>query len=537
MNQTLAILSMLHESATHNSALLRFRQRPVIAWTLDRIAQIPQAPAIRIFAWTDQLEALARALPTDVKVVDAGPRRSIGLIETVSAARRWSDGWRGGILGTTAFDSGFQPHLTLEMLNQLSADAALLINPADGLIDPALLRGLLDHAADHPAAEMCFLQAPPGLAGAFLRRTLVERLARVNLHPGRLLHYLPDQPARDPLAGEGCAPVPLVVARSSESLRLDSVTHIAKIEHATMHLNGQLIHTEAEALLETLRSGRRHVSVTRDVRLEITTRRTCRPVFDPMQHVDLKRDDLSLDSFNRWLSAQSAPSDLRITFVGTGDPLLHPELPAMLLAARSAGVRAIAIETDLLSAPDDVLGALVTHAVDIVSIHLPATSPQVYEKVMGVNGMGTVLANLKRLIELRMAAGRHLPLIVPTFIKLEQNLGDMEAWYDQWMRAVGWAVIKGPTDYAAQMPRLSVADMSPPKRSSCRRLTDSFTILSNGAITACEEDVLGVQALGHVGAPDAQGLRHRLQQLLDDHHAGRWSAHRLCGACTEWHRS
>ena len=44
----------------------------------------------------------------------------------------------------------------------------------------------------------------------------------VPLHPGRLLHYLPDQLSREPLAGESCLPVATPVARAPQSYCLNS---------------------------------------------------------------------------------------------------------------------------------------------------------------------------------------------------------------------------------------------------------------------------------------------------------------------------
>ena len=40
--------------------------------------------------------------------------------------------------------------------------------------------------------------------------------------------------------------------------------------------------------------------------------------------------------------------------------------------------------------------------------------------------------------------GDGVPMLVPIFTKCRQNLGEMEFWYDQWLRALGSAVIVGP---------------------------------------------------------------------------------------------
>src|SRR5690349_3176665 len=42
-----------------------------------------------------------------VKVFEGGARRGIALLDAVRAARRWSDGWRGGVMQTCEFDQGW----------------------------------------------------------------------------------------------------------------------------------------------------------------------------------------------------------------------------------------------------------------------------------------------------------------------------------------------------------------------------------------------------------------------------------------------
>ena len=68
----------------------------------------------------------------------------------------------------------------------------------------------------------------------------------------------------------------------------------------------------------------------------------------------------------------------------------------------------------------------------------------------------------------------------------------MESWYDQWLRALGSAVIVGPSDFAGQIPADRASPTcSRPSAAPVARLESRLTILSDGAIVACEQDVLG----------------------------------------------
>jgi radical SAM protein with 4Fe4S-binding SPASM domain len=156
---------------------------------------------------------------------------------------------------------------------------------------------------------------------------------------------------------------------------------------------------------------------------------------------------------------------------------------------------------------------------------------------MGVNAIVRVLENVRRLIERRQMRGSGVPIVVPIFTKCRQNLGEMESWYDQWLKAVGSAVIRGPSDFAGQIPDCGVADMSPPRRKVCVRLNDRITILSDGRVVSCEQDVLGAQVLGQIGNERIADIwQQRVSALRTDHQNCQWSKHPLCAGCKEWHR-
>ena len=61
MNQVIAVLSMLHESAGSNSAVRRFRNKSVLEWTLSRLARGESLDGVTVLCWDDQYEAASEA--------------------------------------------------------------------------------------------------------------------------------------------------------------------------------------------------------------------------------------------------------------------------------------------------------------------------------------------------------------------------------------------------------------------------------------------------------------------------------------------
>jgi hypothetical protein len=539
-----AILSMIHEppDSQPNSATRRFRGAPVLRWTLDRTHRAGRIGTVAVICWEDQLPSVLPVAGEErAYVLTKGPRVSLPEVEAVAAARRWADGWRGGPLSTCDFDLGFHAPWVREVAQRLRSEAVVLIDPSAGLVDPLLLDRLVEQAEGHPEVELCFCPAAPGLAGALLRPALLDRLAAARTHPGRLLHYLPDQLSREPLAGEGCVPVAAPVARSTGRFTLDSQWQIERIELATVSLNGELMGSDAEQIVRRMQawsaSSTSTDSLPRDVVLELNTVRATRPHFWPGRHLPIGRAPLPTETAAALFEELAGADDVRLTLAGAGDPLLSENVFDIIRAAAGRGVRRIHVETDLLGVPPDCVTELARAPIDVVSIHLPAVTKQTYEAVMGIDGYAAVVENVRRFVAERHAVHGRVPLLIPVFTKCGQNLGEMEAWYDQWLRAVGSAVITGPSDFAGQIPDVAVADMSPPKRTPCGRLASRMPVLCDGTVVSCEQDVLGRQPLGHVGrAPLSEIWRNRFGVMRADHNGGNWSKYSLCGACREWHR-
>ena len=535
MNTVTAVLSTLHEPADRNSATRLFRGAPVLRWTLDRLNRSRRVTSVAVVCWEDQLEAilpLAERERTDV--LAKGPRVVVPELEAVTAAQRWADGWRGGLLGTCAFDRGFHAAWFAEVAAKLGSDAVLVADPAAALVDPLLLDALVEHARAHPAAELCFMPAAPGLSGVLLRVPLLERLAAAKGHPGRLMHYAPDAICREPLAAESCAPVPTAAARTTCRFLLDSDRQVERITEATFALNGQLISSPAGDIVTRMQDLDGVDRLPREVVLELNTARATRPIYWPGRYQRVERPVLGRELAGRLFGDLARADDVRLTIGGLGDPLLCDELFPVIEAARRAGIAAVHVETDLVAG--DVT-RLAQADVDVVTAHVPALSAGTYRTVMGVDRYDAVLDNVRAFLTERARRRRGVPVLAPTFTKCRDNLAEMEPWYDQWLRALGVAVIAGPSDHAGQLPDVSVADMSPPRRRPCGRLRSRVVVRCDGSVTACEQDFAGRVPLGNLDeTPLKQIWQDRLAQLRSDHRAGDLAAHPLCAACRDWNR-
>ncbi|HWB53952.1 MAG TPA: radical SAM protein, partial [Tepidisphaeraceae bacterium] len=397
MSEVVAIISMLHESVANHSAIRQFRGQSVLAWTLRRLAKVQRISSAFILCWDDQSPRVAEVdRPACINIACKGRRRALDHLDAVAAAGRWMDGWRGGLLQTCDFDLGFHGAWIVELIGD--ADA-LLIDPNAALIDPELINALFERADEQADLDMFFSQAAPGLNGVLVRSSVLRQLAAANQHPGKLLHYLPERPSRDPISGEACIEVAAEIARTSHRFKLDSRRQIEQVEAATSDLNGTLIDVDAAELVRRLTVQKQGwATAPREITLELTTRRSTFPAFGPARHFPVNRPELSADLARILFRELAEIDDLRLTFGGVGDPLCHPAFFEIVEAARTAGIHAIHVETDLYEIDSAQVAGLAEAGIDIISVNLPAITAQTYQRLMGIDGYAQVIQNIRQLV-------------------------------------------------------------------------------------------------------------------------------------------
>ncbi len=521
----LAILSLLGDGPSPDTLTREYRGRPVLARTIERIRAAESDPMLAILAWDDQLKELRSRLGDDPAIQSAGPRRISPQLNITNASLRWADGWRGGLLGVCAFDRGFDAQAILGSLATHNCDAALLVDASAALIEPGAIDALIGHLADRPLLEYAFLPGTPGSGAMLLRIDTIRELNKASRSPGQLLAYHPDRPIHDPLAKEQAVPVSPRVARSLTRLAVDSDRQLARLSLA------QIDSLSVDSLIERIQNDTTVDATPREVIVELTTRRATRPTFSILSTQPVERPEMTVERAKQIFGQLASIDDIRLTFAGVGDPLLHGSFDQILKCAKDAGLCAIHVETDLLAERREYVELIADGTVDVVSVHLPAVHRDTYREMMGVDRVQDVLEQLRQLVTTRARIGRGVPIVVPIFTKCERNLGEMEAWYDQWIRAVGAAVIRGPSDFGGAIPYIGVSDMLPPVRRPCRRLRSRMTILSDGTFASCEEDVFARQAVGAIDRSTIESAWTEAMRSLRMRIEGS-----VCSRCRMWDR-
>jgi hypothetical protein len=473
--------------------------------TLRRLARCTRLSGVVLLAEDpDAVKALAGPPISGLRVEFVrtdGPTLA-GRAAGVRGARLWSEGcWRGGLGTFTCYDEVFDPGPMAKAMEALEIDAGVLVGADWALVDPQLTDAAIERYLESPEGNrLTFTQAPPGLAGCVIDRTIVSDLAErggqagVFGSIGGMLGYIPIAPQMDPIGRPMCVAVPAAVRNLLRRCIPDSGPLRAELARALTPLGESVMSAAAVTIAGVLAEGRTAGALPQHLAMELCTgRRTsglrARWELGAAGVEAVERTVMVpglADKILRELG--EGREDAAVTFAGAGDPLLHPEWRRFVAIARRAGIAGIHLRTDLLCEPDDI-DALLESGVDVISVNVMAGTPETYRQIMGVDRFAQVHANLERLLEGRAKrnqdAGSVLPTpwIVPRITRCDAAYEEIEQVYDRWLMVAGACVIDslpGGKDIEQGAAVDRIRPLPPPGWAVRAAALKELTVLSDG---------------------------------------------------------
>ena len=121
----------------------------------------------------------------------------------------------------------------------------------------------------------------------------------------------------------------------------------------------------------------------------------------------------------------------------------------------------------------------------------------------------------------------------PQMVRLTGNETELETFYRFWKQKYGQVIIQKHDHFCRTITDLRVADLSPLVRNPCWHLKRDMTILIDGTVPLCREDLYATQACGNVfrdGLPDiwkknGPGYEQHVKCVYEG----------MCGACDEYY--
>ncbi|MCO6439280.1 MAG: SPASM domain-containing protein [Phycisphaerae bacterium] len=520
---------------------------PVLRRTVHRLRRCQCIEKVVVIAPPAQLDAtraLVAGSSVTVQVNEAPPPSWLHLVRV---GRKWSlDGWRGGIGGTTSFDEHADPRALAAVLIDHPADALLSVNAASAVLAPELTDRMIRQMGEAEGTlDVVFTQAPPGLAGVVLRASLVHELAEKNVPLGWVFAYQPAAPQKDVLFLPCLCEVPADLRYATGRCAADtdrSFERLIRLLDAHAEPDAS---TVARFLLKE--EAERVETLPLEVEIELTTE-------DPYPEALLhprgarvpRRGPIDPSWVGRLVDELVAHDDALVVLGGFGDPLRHPHLGDVLEACRAPRdgrtLFGLAVRTTGVDLSDEAISVLMQGEVDVLNVVLDAWSPELYGRLWspGNPSYASLPAVRDRLERLQAAAferGSPRPVIVPEFTKARENAHELDTFFDGWIRRFGAVVVRGYSDRAGQLDDRRVADMTPPQRTSCRRLARRCVVLADGRVVPCDEDFLGEMSMGSIGAADLRSIwQGGHYGTLRNAHGSTGKLNDRCSVCREWHR-
>lgn len=414
--------------------------RSNLALVLERLSRCEGIDRAIILTPTPRaIGALAAGSPLPVEIVPADERAFRERQRRVGAGRMWSrHAWRGGLGNLAVFDEAIHPEAFGAIMERERIDAALVMHADWALADPALIDACVRrHAEADGGQPVTFTQAPPGLCGCVVSRTLVQELRQGGpfASVGGMLGYVPVRPMADAIAHALCVPVDAAVRDLGARLIPDcpaSARWLAGVEGAAGGAT-----PDAAALARAIAAG-------------LATQPGQREII-----VDLAPDA----GAPHVIAALSGVRDARSCAITLGPDLLAVERWREVVEAATGCCAAVHVRTRL-ACDEGVADALFDAAPRVISVDLLAHEAGAYRRITGTDGYARARGNLERLIERR---GGHFPpatWIVPRITRRDCVLDQIDAFYDHWLVHAGACVID-PAPGPAAGERLTALPLPP----------------------------------------------------------------------------
>lgn len=430
--------------------------RSVVAVTVERLLRVDGSQGVTLL--TDQAElvrgllgSLAEDLRVEVSQIDREPAPWPDAV--AKSSRLWSrSAWRGGLANMTCYDEVLEPAMVARVLSQHGVDAALVCGADWALVDPEIASAMLERLGEQvdeaEGPRVVFSQAAPGLAPMLITRLAAERLAAGRLVSGvwgglsSLTGYVPVMPSVDPIASWSCVKVDVSVRDAVTRCVADSPAHAAWLATALAHagLDAATASSTQVAAAIAAHAQRSGTFVPWHLHLKLSDERGTLAASEAIAAID---------------RAKAARPDVAVTI--EGDVLGHAAWEQVVGHAvqRAAGVRLRCGPLERNEQVEAVLrSGVVSVSIDIVALRAEAFAalrPDLVVK-LGPDAHAITQRLLEKLVNgcpLDARACVRSPWVVPRMTRCDATYEDIEAFYDQTIYALGWAVIEpkiGPSN-------------------------------------------------------------------------------------------
>ncbi|OPZ55625.1 MAG: hypothetical protein BWY88_01388 [Synergistetes bacterium ADurb.Bin520] len=118
-------------------------------------------------------------------------------------------------------------------------------------------------------------------------------------------------------------------------------------------------------------------------------------------------------------------------------------------------------------------------------------------------------------------------------LRMKENEEGMETFFRTWREKTPQVIIQKYDHFCGFLPQRKVTDLSPLKRFPCRHLQRDLSVLIDGTVPLCREDLRRGRVMGNALAEDLPVIWARGAEVYREHLAESYNG--ICGACDEYY--
>ena len=251
----------------------------------------------------------------------------------------------------------------------------------------------------------------------------------------------------------------------------------------------------------------------------------------------MQKGSMSMNLFKKIIK-QIKNAAKAIQLYWMGEPLLCPDLFAMIKYAKAHTAAKIIISTNGSLLTTDNIQLLLSSGVDKIIISCDASGSQkIYSKIRKGGNINKLNENIENLL----IAAEGLPIKIELqFIEMYENKSELETFRNRWKNRNCEITVSCLYDWAGQMPTLADQsdNLSPVRNSArvpCTDLWNKMCIHYNGEVSLCCFDYASNVTLGDANKLGLKKIWNgkKINEIRNKHLQGEFSMP-LCGQCNAW---
>jgi len=206
--------------------------------------------------------------------------------------------------------------------------------------------------------------------------------------------------------------------------------------------------------------------------------------------------DMDFALFRRIIDDASRIGTRRIQLFVFGEPLMHPQIVEMIQYVKSKRI-AFHLSTNGQLMDDETGDSILRSGVtseDYITFSVLGFSREVHEKVMKGADHQRVVNNIRGFMRNRKLLGVNGPVVETVFYSVSENEHELEAFLRYWSGIVDHAIDGGKAVEAF----INQGMPTRPRTRMCSLLWERMTVLWNGDVVICGEDVNGEYIVGNL---------------------------------------